>query len=412
MLNLTDLDPYENSNYTSLAVQAPEVITVIGILSFLSIMGTAGNALVLYVFYQKEDNKVSTLFIKVLALVDFTTCLIVIPYTIILESREFMIQYDFLCKLYQFLITSNIPFSALIMTAIAIDRYFCICHPYLHILNLWRAKLMTIMLWLFSSGLGVIVSLMYGVYDHDHLDKVMMPPAGYHQNGNQSYVQSNDTNTTDEFHNAFAFIHDDNFDTNSSKLITWIGQCRRNELIISDNFRKHFEIFYSVLYLISLIVVTVLYLLIWCSELTRRRRRARQRSKALPLVQLQNETIATTSVEKAPQAQEEPHGASDEDTSVKDKVVEESLSRESTEKDNNRKAMLKLASMLFVVTVVFIVTFLPAFLMALELMPYNMIVFYMYFVNNVMNPVIYSFMNQNFRDDLKQIFCRPSAASQ
>jgi len=57
-------------------------------------------------------------------------------------------------------------------------------------------------------------------------------------------------------------------------------------------------------------------------------------------------------------------------------------------------ANLKTAAMLFVVTVVFVVTFLPAFLMALRLIPYNIIVFYLYFANNVANPVIYSFMNQ------------------
>ena len=50
--------------------------------------------------------------------------------------------------------------------------------------------------------------------------------------------------------------------------------------------------------------------------------------------------------------------------------------------------------MLFVVTVVFVITYLPAFLMALKLIPYNVIVFYFYFANNVANPFIYSFMNQ------------------
>ena len=111
-----------------------------GILSVLSVMGIAGNSLVLYDFYHKKDQQVSTHFIIVLALVDFTTCLVVIPYTIVLEFRDFLIDYDSLCKLYQFLITSNIPFSALIMVAIAIDRYLCICHPFLNALNLTRAK--------------------------------------------------------------------------------------------------------------------------------------------------------------------------------------------------------------------------------------------------------------------------------
>ena len=258
MLNHTDLDPYENSNNTSLAAQIPEVIAVTGILSFLSITGTAGNALVLYVFYQKEDNKVSTFFIKVLALVDLTTCLIIIPYTIIFEYINFPIQYDFLCKLYQLLITSNIPFSALIMVAIAADRYFSICHPFLHALNLWRAKLMTVILGLFSCGIGVIISLMYGVYDHS--DKVGMPP-GHHQNGlgNQSYIQSNDINITTEFHEASAFIPDYNFGPydNSSTSIILVGKCRPNQLIFSVNFHRNFQTFYSVLFLILLIIVTI-----------------------------------------------------------------------------------------------------------------------------------------------------------
>ena len=62
--------------------------------------------------------------------------------------------------------------------------------------------------------------------------------------------------------------------------------------------------------------------------------------------------------------------------------------------DGNLMANLKTAAMLFVVTVVFVITYLPAFLMVLHLVPYNMIVFYLYFANNVANPVIYSFMNQ------------------
>jgi len=69
-------------------------------------------------------------------------------------------------------------------------------------------------------------------------------------------------------------------------------------------------------------------------------------------------------------------------------------------------ANLRTASMLFVVTVVFIVTFTPGFLMSLDWLPWNMTVFYLYFANNVANPVIYSFMNQNFRADLRHLVCK------
>lgn len=141
-----------------------ELYVVMAILIFLSLTGTAGNTLVMYVFSQKKDKLVSTLFILVLALVDFVTCLVVIPYTIYMEYVDFEVESDFVCKLYQFLITSNIPFSAFIMVAIAVDRYFCICHPFLHAMTVIRAKLAVAVLALLAAAIGVCVSLMYGVY--------------------------------------------------------------------------------------------------------------------------------------------------------------------------------------------------------------------------------------------------------
>ena len=61
--------------------------------------------------------------------------------------------------------------------------------------------------------------------------------------------------------------------------------------------------------------------------------------------------------------------------------------------------------MLFVVIVVSMVTIMPSILMALQTVTYVRLAFYMYFANFVANPIIYGFMNKNFRDDLHRIFC-------
>lgn len=69
-----------------------------------------------------------------------------------------------------------------------------------------------------------------------------------------------------------------------------------------------------------------------------------------------------------------------------------------------RVANIKTAFTLFIVTLVFIVAFLPAWLMALKILHMNVIIFYMHYMYNVVNPLIYAFLNQNFKTELRRIF--------
>ena len=83
----------------------------------------------IYVFSRKKVKSTSTVFILALAATDFFTCLLIIPFTIAVEFMGKRVHSDSAYKVYQFLISSNMPFSAFIMVAIAIDRYFCIRAP-------------------------------------------------------------------------------------------------------------------------------------------------------------------------------------------------------------------------------------------------------------------------------------------
>jgi cholecystokinin A receptor len=432
-----------------------ELYIIMGILSCLSVVGTAGNAIVLYVFSKKKDRLVSTLFILALAFVDFTTCLIVMPYTAVLEYLYFMCRYDIVCKVYQFLITSNIPFSALIMVAIAIDRYLCICHPFLHALNLQRAKIVIIVLAICAIGLGLCVSLMYGVYQTYTLQ-------GVHPNETMGHdIMANLTANASEaaaaesvrsYHKITLLQHGNYSGMESlekvlmtQSIVRYTGECMPNQIILSSDFQWYFQKFYTAIYLVCLIIVIVLYTLIYKSVLERRTRRMKQKSRSLPMVvqavadrdticDSQEETLlttvngdtGTTSVDKSVSTTTEKNPSSatsgTSGTGVKpapapgsavagknnNKIAKEKekARRKSTKKDRNHIANLKTAAMLFVVTVVFIVTYFPAFMMALGLIPNNVIIFYLYFANNVANPVIYSFMNKNFRDDCRKLFCR------
>ena len=137
MLQRVDGMSYEDAVST---ISHTELYVVGALLCTLSLVGTAGNALVIYVFSTtgRKDELVSNLFILVLALVDFTTCLVIMPFTVFMESVEFTVSSDTVCKLYQFLITFNIPFSSLIMAAIAVDRCAQRCILCYTLLNSFR----------------------------------------------------------------------------------------------------------------------------------------------------------------------------------------------------------------------------------------------------------------------------------
>ncbi|ESN96171.1 hypothetical protein HELRODRAFT_189138 [Helobdella robusta] len=111
--------------------------------------------------------QVSTFFIIVLALVDLTTCLLLIPGTIYMEYFDFYTFNDFVCKSYLMFNSSMIHFSALIMVAIALERYFCICHPFLRLLSLFRAKILLALLATAATTIGIFIALTHRVSFQD-----------------------------------------------------------------------------------------------------------------------------------------------------------------------------------------------------------------------------------------------------
>ncbi|ESO91255.1 hypothetical protein LOTGIDRAFT_153686 [Lottia gigantea] len=352
----------------------PEETAIVCILIILSVFGSVGNGLVLYVFSRKMDNVTSTIFILALAGTDFITCLVIIPFTAVAIVLQNHLKYDFFCKLYHFLITCNVPLSAFIMVAIAVDRYFCICKPFLHAMNPFRAKVVVLFLGIFSFILGTITSLAFGVYHP---------------------VSNNNTthNSTDsENYNG----------TNVNEMyLEYSTHCQANYLLISGSVIKIYQNVYASFYLIALIIVLILYMIIYKSVIKRRKWRQRQRSS-----RPSGKSVATCVTEIEVMEMPENNGVNN--VKHEECVRLNSETRKSTKikRDYDFLANIRTAFMLFVVTVVFIIAFLPSWLMAKRLIQFNIIIFYMYFVYNVANPVIYSFMNQTFRKELKNVFQR------
>ena len=66
-------------------------------------------------------------------------------------------------------------------------------------------------------------------------------------------------------------------------------------------------------------------------------------------------------------------------------------------------ANFKTAMMLFIVTLVMILVYTPALLTSLGIIRYNPIHWNIIYINNAANPIVYSFMNKNFRKIFRKI---------
>lgn len=414
----------------------PQTICIITILCIFSVVGTLGNGLVLYVFTRTSGKLTSTIFILALAGTDFVTCLIIIPFTIITIHVDYFLVYDSLCKIYQFLITCTVPLSAFIMVAIAVDRYICICHPFAHIMTVRRAKIIVGILTGFAVVLGLITALGFSIYqiDDSPLDRTNVT---FSSPISQVIFARN--KTTGDWLDVGDSV-DDSYTINSGpKEIKYtVGQCRQSLTLFSHKFIEVYQKIYSAFYLCSLLIVLILYSLIYSSVTRQRAKRRAQKmggrvkqvnsqcqtdESTMPLtkiieknaknnghnrelkVEMDGETVCT----KLSSCHENGNARS-ESQPIKSPSVRRHQSGEHhrDRRDHDRLANIKTAVMLFIVTIVFIIAFLPSWLMAHEWLVFNMVVFYMYFAYNVANPVIYAFMNQTFRENMCRIFssCR------
>lgn len=373
----------------------PEPVTdqhwaVIIILCIFSAVGVVGNGLVIYVYYNKKEKQTSNIFILALALTDLITCLIIMPMTVAYIYLTHAFKFSIICKIYHFLITSNVPLSAFIMVAIAFDRYLCICHPFLHLMTVFRAKVIVSVLTTFACILGLITAMLYSVEvfpDELQMLLTMLDPP---RNLSKTIFQC---------------------DT------VYIGECSVTRYIFTPTFRNVYQKVYASFFAVSLLFVLALYVIIYHSVTARRAKRQKQKAKTCNTKQYSTTMVQTEDTDI--------HHSTSNVVTLKVEMSENGVSsstasprlnngeavplrhRQNTikeKKDHNRLANIKTAVMLFVVTIVFIVAFLPAWLMAHEMIPYVITVFYMYFSYNVANPLIYAFMNPMFRDDMKRIF--------
>jgi hypothetical protein len=283
LADVTAADMSYDSDTDLPSVSQVELYVVAALLSVFALVGTTGNALVLYVFSSKRDGLVSTMFIMVLAVVDLTTCMFIVPFTIAMELVAFRVDSDFVCKLYQFLITFNIPFSALVMAAIAVDRYLCICRPFWRLLNVTRAKWVVAVLAISAGGLGLGGSLTHGVYQLRQIHPIMDDNVtSRYDNGDVTDASSTIVTAAAgaQYDSTAAYGENLQGVTAGKWMLVNTGDCAPTEILISTQVGLAFQKCYNGVFLGCLLVVSILYALIYRSVRQRRLWREKHKSTA------------------------------------------------------------------------------------------------------------------------------------
>ncbi|XP_046550676.1 orexin receptor type 2-like [Haliotis rubra] len=337
-------------------------IPVIVFLIILVVVGTFGNILVCCVYWSKPYKASSHYFILSLAILDLFSCVIGIPTEIADLRYPYMFYAPAACKLLRFVHSSTIIASSCILIEVAFDRYFRICklgRQY----SVQKAKMLCIL----AISLGILTSwpscLLFG------RETIHFGIPG---------VEGIDCSTAD-----------------------WAKGTMYPTL------------YYGFLFTLFFITVTffvVLYsrigIVIW-----RRKKTTIGAKIAVSKSGINSQVSDPTSTEVSSEVDE--HG------SHKDQHTKEAMPAlgKDTLKQRQKMRVGKTTTVLFAVTLAYILSFLPFLIVMVlrsiikdfegRLSPTGEVAYKFcvksFFINNAINPVIYSFLNASFRRDAKHL---------
>lgn len=246
------------------------------VLAFFSVLGVIGNAIAFYIFFLRRNSGTSVIFILALAGTDFITCLVTVPYTIVFEAMQYRLYYDGLCKMYMFFITSTIPYSSFIMAGIAFDRYFCICHPFLQVLNVQRARLVVLCLALPAFTFGIITGMSYGMFMEVHyviangsyfLGTNLSTELAEHPDSFTNIIYLTDLQYKEGGHlveTPHTFGNDSTVHwLPTYRIIEHNTECVMNNFYFTEDFQTWFRHVYTSCYVLCFVTVVSLYILIY-----------------------------------------------------------------------------------------------------------------------------------------------------
>jgi neuropeptide Y receptor len=123
-------------------------------------LGVSGNFLVVFVVIRnKTMQTITNIFIANLAVSDIMMCLLAVPFTPLSAFLESWAFGDALCHLVPMALGVSVYVSTLTSTAIAIDRYFVIVHPFKPRMKIFVCLLLIVAVWIISISISLPLAI-------------------------------------------------------------------------------------------------------------------------------------------------------------------------------------------------------------------------------------------------------------
>ena len=124
------------------------------------VLGISGNLLVVYVVVRnKSMHTITNIFITNLAVSDIMMVLLAVPFTPLSAFLKSWVFGDALCHIVPMTLGVSVYVSTLTSTAIAIDRYFVIVHPFKPRMKVFVCLLLIVSIWIISVSISLPLAI-------------------------------------------------------------------------------------------------------------------------------------------------------------------------------------------------------------------------------------------------------------
>jgi len=145
----------------------------ISLYSIIVVLGVSGNCLVAYVVLRNPSMQtITNLFITNLAVSDVMMCLLAVPFTPISAWLRSWVFGEVLCHIVPMILGVSVFVSTLTSTAIAVDRYFVIVHPFRSRMKHVTCVIIIVIIWVVSCSISLPLAIYQKVALEENEDEV------------------------------------------------------------------------------------------------------------------------------------------------------------------------------------------------------------------------------------------------